>query len=166
MNKLTHTIALLAALGLALPSVAVAQNRSKAPAAGAPAQKAPAVEKVAVQVMVVHAKDGPTRKVDPALKGMESHFSNLRYNEYSVLRTERDRLSTGETTTMEIEGGRKLEITVVEKNAQNVRMRVQMYKGEKKIVNTIIVVERGGTFILAGPQYQGGILILPITANY
>lgn len=166
MKKLMGLVALLATVALVSPQQAVAQSR---PAPGAhqsgPKAKAPQ-GKVAVQVMVVHAKDAPKRSVDPKLKAMESHFGHLRYNSYTVLGTNASDLAVGAKSSFDVEGGRRLDITVVERTDKNVRMRVQMFKADKKLVDTVILIERGGTFILAGPQYQGGILLLPITANY
>ena len=168
MKKLMGLIALLATVGFSAPKQAVAQSRP-APGvhqAGAKAKAKAPVGKVGVQVMVVLAKDAPTRRVDPKLKAMEVHFGHLRYNDYSVLGTNAAQLGDGAKASFDVEGGRRLDITVVERSDRNVRMRVQMFKADKKLVDTIILIERGGTFILAGPQYQGGILLLPITANY
>lgn len=164
MKKLMGLIALLATVGFIAPKQAVAQARP-APGVHQAGAKAP-LGKVAVQVMVVLAKDAPTRRVDPKLKAMEVHFGHLRYNDYTVLGTNAAQLGIGAKASFDVEGGRRLDITVVERTEKNVRMRVQMFKADKKLVDTVILIERGGTFILAGPQYQGGILLLPITANY
>ena len=169
MKKLMGLIALLATVGFIAPNQAVAQSRpapgAQAGAKANPKAKAP-LGKVAVQVMVVLAKDAPARRVDPKLKAMEVHFGHLRYNDYTVLGTNNAQLAKGAKASFDVEGGRRLDITVVERTEKNVRMRVQMFKADKKVVDTVILIERGGTFILAGPQYQGGILLLPITANY
>lgn len=163
-KKLMGLVALLATVGLIAPQVALAQSRP-APGVHQGGAKAPQ-GKVDVQVMVVLAKDAPKRRVDPKLKAMEVHFGHLRYNDYTVLGTNGVQLAVGKSASFDVEGGRRLDITIVERSEKNVRMRVQMFKADKKLVDTVILIERGGTFILAGPQYQGGILLLPITANY
>ena len=45
-------------------------------------------------------------------------------------------------------------------------MRVEVYKGGEKLVDTTVSVNRGSTFMVGGPRHDGGILLLPITANY
>ena len=166
MKKLMGLIALLATVGFSAPKQAVAQSRPAPGVHSAGAKAKAPVGKVGVQVMVVQAKDAPTRRVDPKLKAMEVHFGHLRYNDYTVLGVNAAQLGDGAKASFDVEGGRRLDITVLEGSDKNVRMRVQMFKADKKLVDTIILIERGGTFILAGPQYQGGILLLPITANY
>ena len=43
---------------------------------------------------------------------------------------------------------------------------VEVYKGGEKLVDTTVSVNRGSTFMVGGPRHDGGILLLPITANY
>jgi len=124
--------------------------------------KAPAVN---VQIMVVHAKEGEPY-VDPKLSRLEKHLEFLRYDNFSVLDTQRSPVVSGKATSFSIEGGRKVTINLLEKNEKEVRLRVQMFKEGKKLVDTTVRVKRGSTFVVAGPKYKGGMLLLPITANY
>jgi len=124
--------------------------------------KAPAVN---VQLMVVHASEGEAY-VDPQLERLEKHLQFLRYDNYRVLDVHRSPVVKGKTTTFAIEGGRKVSIDLLEKNKEEVRLRVQMFKDGKKLVDTTVRVKRGSTFVVAGPKHKGGILLLPITANY
>ncbi len=168
MKKLA--LALTLALGLAQAPEAFAQQgpkTSQGPKAqgkkGGKAQ-APAGQ-VKVQVMVVHATDAKTY-VDPKLENLERHLEFLKYSSYEVLSTEREGLTIDKSTSFAIDGGRKVTVTLLSKDESKARLRVQMYKADKKLVDTTVSVKRGGTFIVAGPKYQGGMLLLPITANY
>ena len=46
-------------------------------------------------------------------------------------------------------------------------MRVEITdKKGSKLLDTTVTVNRNGTFIVAGPRYRDGILVLPLTARY
>ncbi len=164
MKKLALTLMLV--LGLAQAPEALAQQGGPKAAQGPKAKaKAPAEGQVKVQVMVVHATDGKVF-VDPKLEKLERHLEFLKYSSYEVISTERDALAQDKSTSFAIEGGRKVTVTLLSKDESKARLRVQMYKADKKLVDTTVSVKRGGTFIVAGPKYQGGMLLLPITADY
>lgn len=166
MNR-TLTLALLALLGLgaAAPGTAHADppKAGKAQVKGAKA-KAPVNGSVDVKLMVVHAKDGDPY-VDPRLKELEPHLEFLRYDRFEVLTSESAKLA-GKPATFQVEGGRKVTVSVLSKDDKRVRLKVQMYKADKKLVDTTVSVNRGGTFVVAGPKFQGGMLLLPLTADY
>ncbi len=142
------------------PSTMISQQKTKAKAKAK--AKAPAVN---VQLMVVHAREGEAY-VDPQLERLEPHLQFLRYDNYQVLDVHRSPVVKGKTTSFAIEGGRKVSIDLLEKNQQEVRLRVQMFKDGKKLVDTTVRIKRGSTFVVAGPKHKGGILLLPLTANY
>ena len=166
MKKLLTALALSFAFVASAPE-AQAQQKPKA-AQGAKKggkAKAPAGDQVKVQVMVVHATDGKDY-VDPKLAKLERHLEFLKYSSYEVLKTESDSLRQDKSTSFSIEGGRKVTVTLLGKDDSKARLRVQMYKADKKLVDTTVSVKRGATFVVAGPKYQGGMLLLPITAKY
>lgn len=162
-------LALAAVLGMGLvaPSVALADppKAAKAPKkAGKSQGKAPAAKSVDLELMVVHAKDGEAF-VDPQLKDLEPHLQFLRYERFEVLSKENATVN-GQAQSFQVEGGRKVTVSVLSKDDKRVRLQVQMYKGDKKLVDTTVAVNRGGTFVVAGPKYQGGMLLLPLTVRY
>lgn len=167
MSLVTRTVLLaLLGLGLAAPTTAFADppKAGKAAPAKGGKSKAPAVGAVDIELLVVHAKDGDAY-VDPRLKSLEPHLEFLRYERFEVLSAENSKLS-GKPATFQVEGGRKVVVSVLSKDEKRVRLKVQMYKADKKLVDTTVSVNRGGTFVVAGPKFQGGMLLLPITADY
>ena len=62
----------------------------------------------------------------------------------------------------EILGDRQISVSLLRKNEQNARLRVQMYRRGQKLVDTTVTVNRNGTFIMAGPAHKNGILVLPM----
>ena len=122
--------------------------------------------KVQLGVMVVHATDSHSA-VDPRLKDLTRYLSHLRFTGYSLLGTHSVQLSTKGSESFTIEGGRKVTVTMLSKDDRRVRMRVQITASKGgKLLDTTLSVNRNGTFIVAGPRYKDGILVLPLTARY
>ena len=46
------------------------------------------------------------------------------------------------------------------------RVRVEMSGNDGKLLDTTVSINRGGTFIVAGPKVKDGILMLPVRADY
>jgi hypothetical protein len=148
-------IAALLGLGVARPALAADAPTSEARAA-----------KVQVRFMVVHATSAHS-KVDPRLKDLTRYFSSLKYTGYEVLQTESLALGGKGKESFTMDGGRKVNVELLEKDEKRVKMRVEMYNAQSsKLLDTTLSVARDGTFILAGPKYKDGILVLPVTASY
>jgi hypothetical protein len=152
---------LLGAL-LAAPLPALAQGgRSPAPAA----QQRPAAGRVAIQVMVVHATDSETG-IDPRLKSLESSFRYFKYKGYRLLSTQSADIGVNDTQSFAIEGDRRLKVTLMSRDDARARVRVEMSNKDGKLLDTTVSINRDGTFIVAGPKYRDGILMLPLRASY
>lgn len=141
------------------------------PAASAPA--APASQgsneparagKVNVQLMVVYANQ--SNKVDSRLGSLTRYLQNLRYSGYELLDSHVAQLAVNGSETVSIEGGRQITLTLLSKDDQKARMRVEITAKTGRLLDTTLTVNRNGTFIVAGPKYQDGILVLPLTARY
>ncbi|HJN77004.1 MAG TPA: hypothetical protein QGF58_23970 [Myxococcota bacterium] len=156
-------LGLALALGIGAP-VAEAQQPPKTVQKGGKA-KTPSTSRVNIEVMVVHAKDGPPH-VDPKLEALNLDLDHLRYQDFRVLSTNKSPLVSGKPAVFEVEGGRKVKVTLISKDADRVRLQVQLFKGDKKLLETTVAVKRGTTFVVAGSKYDGGMLLLPITARY
>jgi hypothetical protein len=65
-----------------------------------------------------------------------------------------------------IEGGRRLKVTLLSKDDARAKVRVEISGDDGKLLDTTVSINRGGTFIVAGPKYKDGILMLPIRADY
>ena len=122
-------------------------------------------ERVRVQVLLVHATAGESF-MDPALRRWGRHLRHLRYDSYRLLERKRAALLPDQESEFDILGDRRINVTLMEKRERNATLRVQMYRRGQKLVDTTVTVNRNGTFIMAGPAHQDGILVLPITAAY
>jgi len=128
-------------------------------------RSAPKAAKVDLQLLVVHATDSHER-VDPKLKALTRYLSHLRFTGYELLETHRVHIGAHGEDSFTIAGDRKVYIEVLSKDERRVRLRVQIKGKGGKLLDTTLSVNRNGTFIVAGPRYKGGILVLPLTARY
>ncbi len=152
-------------LASSTPALAQGGPSARGPAAAQSGDRAKA-GKVEVRVMEVYATDSHA-KVDPKLNRLTKYLTHLRYTGFELLDTHTVSLGVNGSQTFTIAGGRKMEITVLGKDERRVRMRVQVTGGKGgKLLDTTLSVNRNGTFIVAGPKHQDGVLVLPLTASY
>ena len=148
-------LALLVAGAVVAPEVAMAQQR---PAAQNEAGK------VQIDVMVVHATN--SGRVDPRLRDLQRQLDQMRFTGFEVLSTSSDSLAEGQNTTINVAGGHKLKVRLIEKDARSARVRIELHKGSEKRLDTTVTIPRDRTFLVGGPKHDGGKLILPITVDY
>ena len=128
--------------------------------------RAPRGNKVTVGMMVVHATDQHSN-IDQRLGSLTRYLSHMRFTGYELLETRSVQLGANGSETFTIQGGREVTITLLSRDEKRVRMRVQIQAGRGgKLLDTTLSVNRNGTFIVAGPKYNQGILVLPLTASY
>lgn len=155
---------------LSLPIVALLATHAEPAAAQArPAagqqQARPAAGRVGVQISVVHATDAESG-IDPRLQALASSFRYFKYKGYRLLSSQDADVSVGEDHSFPIEGGRRLKVTLISKDDTRARVRVEMSGSDGKLLDTTVSINRGGTFIVAGPKFKDGILMLPVRADY
>jgi hypothetical protein len=161
---------LLPLLGLLLGvSPATAQERrpqsAPAPAPASPPARPPAAGKVAVQIAVVHATDAEAG-IDPRLNALASSFRYFKWKGYRLLSSQDAAVAEGEDHSFAIAGERRLKVTLISRDDARARVRVEMSGADGKLLDTTVSINRGGTFIVAGPSYKDGILMLPVRADY
>jgi hypothetical protein len=159
---------LLAFALLGGPSVAHAADGVNSPLVQGPKgakSKKPPGKRVNVQILVVHATPGNPH-MDPALRRWARQMSHLRYDNFKVLERYAADLVPERPKSFTVSGGRVVTVTLLKRDPQRARLRIQMYRKNQKLVDTTVAVARDGTFIVAGPRHGEGILVLPITASY
>jgi hypothetical protein len=154
--------ALLVAAALAGPPARPAPR--PAPAAAQAAATVPA-GRVTIEVQVVHASDSADG-VDPRLKSLASSLRYLKFKGYRLLSAPSATLKAGADASFPLEGGRELSVTLVERDDARARVRVRIVRGAERMLDTTVSINRDGTFIVAGPAYEDGILVLPLRAHY
>ena len=148
--------------GLAFVAPALAQNP---PGAVRPAPAARVAQKVDIQLRVVHATDSESG-IDPRLQSLAGSFRYFKYKGYRLLSTQNATLAVSDDQTFSIEGGRRVKVTLLSVDEGRARVRLQISGSEGNILDSSVNINRDGTFIVAGPRYKDGILMLPVTASY
>lgn len=157
--KLLARLVLAALLVGALPAVVPGW----APVALAADAKLPS--RVSLSVLVVHATDSESG-VDPRLSALASSFRYFKYKGYRLLSQQSSDLGVGAAGTYNVEGGRKVKVTLLSMDETRCKLRVEMSNEEGKVLDTTVNINRDGTFIISGPKYKDGILMLPLRASY
>jgi len=141
----------------------IAQNGPRA--GGGSGGKATASDKVQAKVLVVHAtEDG--KYIDPKLKNLERHLQHLKYSSYRVMTQESVALTKDESEKVSVEGGWDVNITLLSTSGDKARFRVRVSSKKGNLADITVAVARGRTFVVSGPKYNGGILLIPITATF
>lgn len=161
-SLLSRTLALLTGLTLLGASLPMVPLLSEAQAQG---QEASSIRQISVEMMVVHATDSKPG-VDPRLSRLSSSFKYFKYQGYWLLSTQSSSVAMGASTTFSVEGGRRVKVTLVSADESRARVRVEMSNKDGKLLDTTVSINRNGTFIVAGPKYEDGILMLPLKASY
>lgn len=159
MTKLLARILLGTLLVGALPVAVPAW----APVALAADAKLPS--RIQLSVLVVHATDSESG-VDPRLAALASSFKYFKYKGYRLLSQQTSELGVGAAGTYAVEGGRKVKVTLLSMDETRCKLRVEMSNDEGKVLDTTVNINRDGTFIISGPKYKDGILMLPLRASY
>ena len=122
-------------------------------------------DSVQVRVWSVHAtKQGAS--VDDGLKRLAKHLRALNYGTFRLLRKDGVAVPPKGTRKIDIIGNKSVRVTVLDRNAERARVRVQIGNGGGNVLDTTVSIRRNGFFIVAGPRHDGGILVLPIFARY
>jgi hypothetical protein len=165
------------AAAVAASADALAQSRppSRPPAAPPPHSSpvvaqatedaAPVTGPVSIEILCVRGTKSDA-VIDSSLRTMAPKFKNLAYTGYHLVDSHSDDVAVGDTTTFTIEGGRRVRIEVLDRDAEAARLRIQMFEGTRAEFDTTISIHRNRSFIVAGPKIGEDVLILPVTVNY
>jgi hypothetical protein len=144
---------------------------STTPALAQPAPKGPQAQrvpagKVQLDVLVLHATNTHAT-VDKRVSKYLKYLKHLAYTGYSPLKDYTLTLALNKVERFEIAGGRKVVVELLQRDERRARLRIQIIapKGGK-LLDTTMSVSRNASVIVAGPRYQDGILVLPLTARY
>ncbi len=162
MSRLRSTfLALFLALGPIAGLVALAP----APAHAEGGTRA-ADGKVELKLKVVYATTDHER-VDTGLERLKSRMGHFKYTGFEMLDTRTVQVTSKGKESFGIVGGRKVEVELLSKTDEKARMRLRVLgKNDSTIVDITFSVRRNGEYIVAGPRYKNGVLVLPVKASY
>lgn len=119
---------------------------------------------------------GPVEvKVDSVLatdthQGCDKQLSTLRerlrhlfhFTTYRLVSHNEGQAGFGKTLTFTLPGGRILHIEPQGLDGDMVQMEVMLFQGEESMMTTELKITNGGTFMVGGPRYEHGTLIIAI----
>ena len=135
------------------------------PRGGSPSRAVPA-GKVQLDIMVVHATKSHNQW-DSEVTKYQRYLKHLAYTGYTSLRNHSMVLAPNKVQRIELAGGRKVVVELLQRDERRARLRIQIIapKGGK-LLDSTMNVGRNASVIVAGPRYKDGILVLPMTASY
>lgn len=155
--------------GLLLQSVGPAFAQGGRPPPRRPAAtagaKAPVSGKVDLQVMVVHGTDSHAR-IDASLKPIMKHLRYMPHKGYTLLSQADHDLGVGGHHGFPLAGGRRLDVKLISVDASQAKIRVEVYQGKVRKMESVLAVHRNKAFLITGPKHDNGELILAITPRY
>lgn len=152
---------LVASLSLGTMGVAWAEP----PARAAPVrEEAAPAGRVRIEVLTVYANH--SGQVDPRLREIQRQLSTQPFTGFQLLSTHDDQLGGGQSASFPVEGGRRMRVTLEGRNEDRAKIRIELYKGDEKKVDTTVWVQRNRYFMFGGFPYQDGKLFVPVTVVY
>jgi hypothetical protein len=124
-----------------------------------------AVDEVEVRIDTVLASNAG-KTFDPALASLRQPFVGLfPYSSYRLLQGEQRRVAWRREAEFLLPGGRYLVVVPRGYKDGRVQLSVMLIQGTRPLVNTQLSLKNHGVFLVAGPHYQGGVLIIAIGAG-
>ncbi len=154
----------LAASSTVTPQVAQRVGPPPPPAA----RRGPFRRPVEIRMMVIHASNDFVG-YDRAIVHLRRHLAFLNYRGFRLLYQNEVLLRPGATRRMGLFDGNTIEVTLKSATWERAELHIRMFNRSRPsvaLLDTIVLVTRRGTFFVGGPRYNGGVLILPITAWY
>jgi hypothetical protein len=120
--------------------------------------------RVSVEVMMVHASSGD--QVTEELKPLMKQLTFTRFTGFEMLQKFPAQLSVGGSASFSLVGERRLKLELLSKDEKRAKLRVRLFNGKEKVLDTTVSVNRNRSFIIGGPRYKGGAIVLPLTVRY
>ena len=147
-------------LAQAAPGGVTAASKGKGKGKG----KRPMAAKTAVRVWVVHASNNG--RVDPDLKPVMQQLRFTKFTGFRLLDRYPVQLGVGGDTTVQIAGGRRLKIQLLSRNDREAKLRLRMFNSKGKLLDTTVSIHRNRSFLVAGPRYKDGKLVIAVKVRY
>ena len=106
------------------------------------------------------------KRFDPALRPLKEPFRALfPYSSYRLIQGERRMAAWRREEQFMLPGQRYLVIMPRGIQGDRVSLSLMLMQGSRPLLNTVVSLKNNGTFLVAGPRYNDGILIFAINAR-
>jgi hypothetical protein len=122
---------------------------------------------IEIEVLVIHATTEHTKK-DDSIRHLLKYFANYKYTGYSLIKDHTTKLEDKQKKVFTLPGDLKMMVSIVSHNDKQAKVLVKItgQKDDHKYLDSTMTVPRNGNFMVAGPKYNNGILILPLSVKY
>ena len=122
-------------------------------------------EEVEVRIDTVLASN-TGKGLDPSLAALRQPFVGLLpYSSYRLVQCEQRRVAWRREAEFLLPGGRYLVVIPRGYKDGRVLLNLMLISGTRPLVNTALALKNHGVFLVAGPRYEEGILIIAINAG-
>jgi hypothetical protein len=122
-------------------------------------------EEVEVRIDTVLASN-TGKGLDPALAALRQPFVGLLpYSSYRLVQGEQRRVAWRREAEFLLPGGRYLVVIPRGYKDGRVLLNLMLISGTRPLVNTVLALKNHGVFLVAGPRYEEGTLIIAIGAG-
>lgn len=106
------------------------------------------------------------RTFDSALASLRQPFVGLfPYSSYRLVQGEQRRVAWRREAEFLVPGGRYLVVVPRGYKDGRIQLNLMLIQGSRPLVNTTLALKNHGVFLLAGPHYQEGTLIIAVGAG-
>jgi hypothetical protein len=103
---------------------------------------------------------------DHRLASLRRSFDSLfQYSSYRLIREERRRVKWRREAEFHLPGGRYLVVMPRDLKDGRVGLHMMLLERSRALVNTSLSIRDHGTFLVGGPSYKDGVLIIAIGAG-
>ena len=114
------------------------------------------------------AADNSGSGVDKNLDDIKHDLKKINFNSFSLKKTDNVDLGENETVKLEVLGDNTLEFVAegVVDGKLKLNVKIGPKNSKSKAMNTTLRIPDGATFLIGGPAYGEGSLILAFTASF
>ncbi|OQY58602.1 MAG: hypothetical protein B6245_10960 [Desulfobacteraceae bacterium 4572_88] len=125
-----------------------------------------AKQKISIVVRTVLASQ-EGQFTDPELSGLIRELQSVfKYSSYRLLSQDRMNLGMEKMGTASLPGGRLLKITPTGIRGNRAELRLEIFKKNRQIFQTVIQLLNKGSITVGGPQHKGGYLLFNISNSF
>ena len=114
-------------------------------------------------ILASNQSDHVDARCKPFIEDLQSVF---RYSSYKCLGESKMNLNMGNTGKAALPGSRMMHITPMEKDGNRVKLRLEIFKKEKQVFQTVVQLLNGGTLTVGGPNHDDGVLLFNISGSF
>ena len=117
-----------------------------------------------IKTLLASQNAGPS---SPQIKSLAKEYrSVLRYSSYKLLSQSRLNLKLNESGRVSLPGNRIMKITPKGISGNRVSLKLEIYKKNRKIFQTVVQLRNRSSITVGGPKYRGGNLLFNIFNSF